>query len=147
MKPRKLDPRILATLPAGEKARALGYRDLEDAFAMQLRGAGISGYVREWRFHPERRWRLDFGWPAELLAVEIHGGIHSGGRHVRGKGFAEDALKLATAAAMGIRVLPVTADMVRSGDGLRLIQEAIAWPERRYGHVVRALVDEGAATA
>lgn len=82
--------------------------ELEDVFAQQVRAAGLPQPEREYRFHPTRRWKFDFAWPAALLAVEIDGGIWSHGRHVRGKGVTGDCEKYNAATAMGWRVLRAT---------------------------------------
>lgn len=42
------------------------------------------------------------------MAVEIDGGVWTGGRHVRGAGFVRDCDKLNEAAALGWRVLRFT---------------------------------------
>jgi very-short-patch-repair endonuclease len=57
----------------------------------------------EFRFHPVRKWRFDFAWPQQWVAVEIDGGqwTAGGGRHNTDK----DREKLNTAAARGWRVL------------------------------------------
>lgn len=99
--------------------------DLEEAFAWQLRVGKLPAPVREHRFHPTRKWRLDFAWPARQIAVEIHGGIWTGGRHTTGKGFSEDCVKLAEAALLGWRVIPVTGDMVKDGRALRYAELAL----------------------
>lgn len=77
-----------------------------------------SGWVREFRFHPARRWRFDFAWPDLMLAVEIDGGVYSGGRHTRGKGFEADCEKLNASAVRGWTVLRYTAGMLRRPDAL-----------------------------
>lgn len=59
----------------------------EEALALDLRAEKVAGWVREHRFHPARRWRFDFAWPELLFAVEVEGGIWTGGRHNRGSGF------------------------------------------------------------
>ena len=66
-------------------------------------------------FHPKRRWRLDFAWPTRMIAVEIHGGIHSGGRHTRGRGFVEDRTKMNEAALLGWTVIEATPEHIKSG--------------------------------
>lgn len=66
-------------------------------------------------FHPKRKWRLDYAWPGRMLAVEIHGGIHSGGRHTRGKGFVEDRAKMNEAALLGWTVIEATPEHIQSG--------------------------------
>lgn len=59
--------------------------------------------LRVYRFHPTRRWRFDFAWPARRVACEIDGGQWraGGGRHNGDP----DREKLNTAAALGWRVL------------------------------------------
>lgn len=66
---------------------------------------GVGGYEREYRFAPPRRWRFDFAWPLERVAVEIEGGIWTGGRHVSVKGFVSDCDKYNAAVLDGWAVL------------------------------------------
>ena len=35
--------------------------------------------VRQYVFHPTRKWKFDFAWPEYLVAVEIDGGLFQGG--------------------------------------------------------------------
>lgn len=93
--------------------------DLEEAFAWQVRAGKLPQPVREYRFHPTRKFRFDFAWPDRLIAIEIEGGVWSGGRHTSGKGFTADCIKYAEAAVLGYRVLRVTGDMVKNGQALR----------------------------
>ena len=60
---------------------------------------------REYKFHPTRRWRFDFAWPGLWVAVEVHGGTFTGGRHSRGIGQASDFEKFNEASRMGWTVL------------------------------------------
>lgn len=64
----------------------------------------------EVKFHPMRDWRFDFAFPALKLAIELHGGVHSGGRHVRGYGIVADCRKKCQAVLRGWRVLEYTTD-------------------------------------
>lgn len=57
--------------------------------------------VREYKFHPDRKWRIDFAWPSHKLAIEIEGGVWTRGRHIRGKGFLNDMEKYNELARMG----------------------------------------------
>lgn len=71
--------------------------------------------VLEHRFAPPRRWRFDLSWPALLVAVEIHGGVYSGGHHTRGKGFEDDREKINEAICRGWKVIEVSTGQVKSG--------------------------------
>ena len=76
---------------------------------------GFPDPATELVFHPKRKWRLDYAWPTRMIAVEIHGGIHSGGRHTRGKGFVEDRAKMNEAALLGWTVIEATPEHIQSG--------------------------------
>jgi len=69
-----------------------------------------------------RKWRFDFAWPGELLALEVEGGTWIAGRHARGAGIEGDCEKYGWALVMGWRVLRVTGKQVKSG-------QAIEWLE------------------
>lgn len=59
----------------------------------------------EFKFHDVRRWRFDFALPSQRIAIEIEGGVWSGGRHSRGAGFTQDCEKYLEAALLGWRVV------------------------------------------
>lgn len=66
---------------------------------------GLPSAISEHRFHPKRKWRFDFAFVAEKLAVEIDGGIWIQGRHSRGSGVVKEMEKFNAAACVGWRVL------------------------------------------
>ena len=66
---------------------------------------GLPPSSPEWRFHPERKWRFDFAWPEQKVAVEIEGGFFAGGRHSRGFGAKKDMEKYNSAILHGWYVL------------------------------------------
>lgn len=76
---------------------------------------GFPDPATELLFHPKRKWRFDYAWPTRMLALEVHGGIHSGGRHTRGRGFVEDRAKMNEATLLGWTVLEVTPEHIKSG--------------------------------
>lgn len=67
-------------------------------------------WIAEHRFHDTRKWRFDFADPDALIALEVEGGVHTQGRHTRGKGFLADMEKYNTAVSMGWRVFRTTPD-------------------------------------
>jgi very-short-patch-repair endonuclease len=69
---------------------------------------GIPEPVSEFKFWPQRRFRFDYAWPKEKIAVEIEGGIWTQGRHSRGPGMMSDMEKYNMAAKMGWRVFRFT---------------------------------------
>lgn len=99
--------------------------DLEAALVGQLRYVDGPPYVREFRFHPVRKWRFDLCWPALKLAVEVEGGSWVNGAHTRGKHFEADCEKYNEAAILGWRILRLTTDMVTSGKSVDFIMRAL----------------------
>ena len=93
----------------------------------QLEQAGLwAGWATEVKFHPKRRWRFDLALPAQQLAVEIHGGVWTSGRHTRGRGFIGDRVKVNTAILMGWRVLEfATEHITKDTYALQTIREAM----------------------
>lgn len=77
---------------------------LAESFETIWRYLDGPGLVHEYRFHPERRWRFDYAHLASKVAIEIDGGVWTGGRHTRARGFLADAEKRNTAQALGWRV-------------------------------------------
>lgn len=94
----------------------------EEAFALHCRAENLHP-EREYMFHPTRKWRFDFYFPAHRIAVEIEGGY--GGRHQRRAGFEGDAYKYNAAARMGILVLRFTTSMVLRGDAINDVLEML----------------------
>lgn len=99
--------------------------ELEAALALLLRVEQQAGrlplWQREFRFHPTRKWRFDFAWPEQMVAVEVEGGIWSGGRHTRGQGFEDDCIKYGEATAAGWQVYRATASLIDEGPDGRLM--------------------------
>jgi very-short-patch-repair endonuclease len=86
--------------------------ELEIHLATRIRQLRLPEPVTQHRFHPIRRWRFDFAWLDQRLAVEVDGGTYSAGRHVRASGFHGDAEKLNAATELGWRILRFDRDMV-----------------------------------
>ncbi|MFY9379409.1 MAG: hypothetical protein WAP07_04095 [Acutalibacteraceae bacterium] len=70
-------------------------------------------FVKEFKFHKKRRWRIDYYLPQYRVGVEIEGGVWIQGRHTRGQGFINDCEKYNQAQIGGIRVLRYSADTIK----------------------------------
>jgi very-short-patch-repair endonuclease len=93
--------------------------------ALSMRAAGLPEPEREYRFHPTRKWRLDFAWPARLLAVEVEGGVYRGGGHTSVAGLKRDIEKSNALTLGGWRLLRFHGDQVRSGEATEIIRQAL----------------------
>jgi very-short-patch-repair endonuclease len=98
---------------------------LERLFLDRCRMAGLPTPVQEHRPMAARNWRFDFAWPERQVALEVEGGTWANGRHNRGRGYESDARKYNAATLAGWRVLRATGDMVRSGEAVAAVREAL----------------------
>lgn len=86
---------------------------------MHIKALKLPPLIREYRFHPERRWRFDLASPKFLLAIEIDGGTWTYGRHSRGTGIANDCEKYNEALLLNWRILRVTPQMITDGRAIK----------------------------
>ena len=121
----------------------IGGRDfrsrLELIFATQARQskvAAVREFERDWRFHPVRKWQIDFAWLSHWVALEIEGGIWQAGRHVRGAGYVADIEKYNALTVAGWRLVRASSDMVKDGRAIALVETLLAdrdRPDRAVG--------------
>ena len=104
---------------------------LESDFKWKWKAIEGPEYEEEFRFHYTRKWRLDFAWPRQRVAVEIQGGIwmRKGG-HNTGRGISRDAEKLNEAQFLGWRIFQLTPEMITI-DNLERIKNLIECSENR----------------
>ena len=100
--------------------------DLEQAFQYHLRIQGFPEPVREYRFMAGRKFQADFAWQDQMIMVELEGGVYSGGRHVRGKGYELDVIKYDYAALQGWTLLRFTRGMVDDLSAFKMLRLAFA---------------------
>lgn len=81
--------------------------------------------VKEHMFHPKRKWRFDYAIPEHKIALEVEGGVWTGGRHIRAQGFLGDMEKYNTATLMGWRVFRTTPDNLYKTATINLLRQAI----------------------
>jgi very-short-patch-repair endonuclease len=96
----------------------------ESLLANQLRVLKIS-FEQEYKFHPKRKWRADFHIMGKKILVEVEGGVWSGGRHTRGKGYIGDMEKYNAAVVMGYQVLRFSTEQVKSGLAVQQIETMV----------------------
>jgi len=124
------------------RGRVAKLSNLEAIFALQLKALDCD-VVREYRFalaaigNPKegiraklkkaglKDWRFDFAFKREKLAVEIEGGVFTGGRHTRPTGFIDDTHKYNAAVLLGWRVLRFAAPDIKSGEALGVVDQAL----------------------
>ena len=99
---------------------------LETTLLYLIRANGLPEPEREYRFAKPRRYPADFAYPEQHILIEVEGGIYSGGRHVRGKGYEEDCRKYNLAVLKGLRVLRFTRTMIENGEAIETIKEALS---------------------
>ena len=96
----------------------------ESELVIQLKALKIE-FEQEFKFHPKRKWRADFHLVEKMILVEVEGGIWSGGRHTRGKGYLGDMEKYNAATVMGYRVIRFSTEQVKSGLAVQQIEKMV----------------------
>lgn len=81
--------------------------------------------VKEYKFHPVRKWRFDYAIPKHKIALEVEGGVWTGGRHTSSTGFLKDMEKYNTATSMGWRVFRTTPNDLYKSKTLNMLKNAI----------------------
>lgn len=93
-----------------------------------LRELGFDRFVREYKFHPKRKWRFDYLLEPDTdsfgdVAIEIEGAVWTQGRHTRGSGYVKDLEKYREAAAQTFKVFRFTTQEVLNGTAKKFIEE------------------------
>jgi very-short-patch-repair endonuclease len=97
----------------------------EETFALHCKLKNLTP-LREVRLIPGRKWAVDFYFRERDIAVEIEGGTAYGrSRHSQGTGFENDARKYNALALAGVKVLRFTTAMVKSGEAIDTVLEAL----------------------
>ena len=99
----------------------------QDIVSAYFKQCGLPAPVFELRFHSVRRWRFDLAFPDQKVALEVQGGIFTGGRHNRGAAMLKEWVKLNTAAAMGWRLLYCQPKDLCMSQTVDIIREALEY--------------------
>lgn len=89
----------------------------EEAMAFWCRVVGLPEPVRNYRFHPQRKWEIDLAWVSYRIGAEIDGGLYlpGGGAHSRPANILRDIEKHNALLCLGWQVLRFTPQMVQRG--------------------------------
>lgn len=98
-----------------------------ETFLLMLKARKMPAPELEHRFHPVRKFRLDYAWPDQRVGLEVDGGVWVGGAHGRGTGILRDQLKTNLAASLGWRILRTTPKDLASPDLLDHLERALQW--------------------
>ena len=114
--------------------------DKDKAIAMlgeQMAEVGLPALDTEIRFHPQRLWRIDYGYKDLKIGVEYEGGVYgmgkpcpvckqrgSAGAHTRGKHFESDAEKYAEANLFGWIIIRTTTNLIKDRITINLLKRA-----------------------
>ena len=113
-------PKVNARAKTGQGSK------LEAKVAADLKALGLmDGCERQYRFHPERKWLVDFAWPLYWIALEVNGGTYSGGSHSRGPRQRGDYEKWSELSLMGWTLILVDCKDVREGVPVERVLRAL----------------------
>lgn len=98
--------------------------EFEAKFALELKALKID-FEQEFKFHQSRKWRADFHLKGRMILIEVEGGIWSGGRHTRGKGYIGDMEKYNAATMLGYKVIRFSTEQVKSGLAIQQIEKMV----------------------
>lgn len=80
----------------------------------------------EVQFAPPRKWRFDYCFQTQKLAIEVQGGLFVQGRHVRGAALLKEHEKLNEAAIRGYRIIYCQPKDFETGAVFELVKRALA---------------------
>ena len=98
------------------------YINNNDLFASLCKKETGVECVKEYKFHPVRKWRFDYAFVEKKVAVEVDGGVWIGGRHNRPLGYKNDMEKFNAAATMGWLILKFTPDELYKNETFEMIK-------------------------
>ena len=113
---------LISVAKANSKLRT----EVEDLMCRQLRDAYINGFQRNCPFIKGRRFRADFWFPLERLALEVDGGVFlPRGGHTTGTGYTSDRERDVEALLQGILTVRYTTAQVKSGYALETFAKVL----------------------
>ena len=98
-------------------------RHQPDYLAQAVKVLRLPEPEREYLFARPRRYRFDYAWVDEMIAVEVEGAVYAKGRHTRGSGYTEDCRKYNLAVLLGWRVLRFTTGMIEAAEHYPVLEQ------------------------
>ena len=113
----------------------MGKSYLEQMLLQQIEWSGLQIPEVEYQAVPPRRFKWDGAYPEIKLLYEIEGGIWAGSNgkqsgHTSGVGLTRDYEKNNLAVINGWRVLYFTAEMIRNGEAVSLLEKELKESEK-----------------
>ena len=96
---------------------------MTDLFLLLCKEHGLPLPEKEYRFHPPRRWRIDYCFVEARLAVEIEGGVWKFGRHNFPSGYEKDREKYNQPTMDGYWLLRFTPQEVKKGYAVETVKK------------------------
>lgn len=121
----RFDPAKIKSGPEGKRG---GLREQDLILMADLRALHLGVVEREYKFSPDRRWRVDFVIKDAMLAIELEGGLHIQGRHNRGAGMQKDLEKYQELVAAGWTLFRFSTKDVLVGRAREVLNK---WKENR----------------
>ena len=118
-------PQKLRRASRAANVAAATNKDTSDMFTLFCLSQLGREPVREYRFHPVRKWRFDYAFPDLKIAIECDGGVWTGGRHNRPKGYIKDMEKFNAAASLGWVVLKFTPQQLMTSATIDTLRSTI----------------------
>lgn len=119
----KLNPIEVARKQAQKESKARAAKSKKLLLDSLMGSMGIPMCVSEHKFHPTRNWRFDYAWPEKRIALEVEGGVFSGGRHTNPNGFMGDMEKYNECVLHGWRLIRTTPSLLLSTGTADLIRQ------------------------
>jgi len=115
-------------IPATERPKVKTSRrfDYADTLKQQIALCGLPEPLRDHRFDPVRKWRMDLCWPDLKVSCEVDGGEWTQGEHSRPRGMRANCEKLNAALLAGWKPYRFTGSQVTSGYALGILEKALA---------------------
>lgn len=107
------------------KANKASERANARQFVRLCERVGLPAPQLEYTFTAPRKWRFDFAWPDDRIALESEGGVWSQGAHTRGKHFLSDLEKYNHAASLGWIVFRTVPRQLLDYSTLKMIASAL----------------------